>query len=279
MKRLALLALCLWPLLAGANDARPLVFGSVAMDIPAAMHKRLKPLTEYLSEQLGRPVTLALSPNMASAIDRLATGEVDLAYLTPVAYLEANRKGRAQVLVKTLTQGRGSFQLMLVAREDSGIHTPADLRGRSFAFGDPKALLQKAVVRAASLSLEDFAETAYLGHYDNIARGVQIGDFDGGILKDTTAMAWQPKGLRIIYRSEPLPPYNIAVRGGLPEADAEALREAFLSLDATVPEHAPIIRALSGKYTGFAQTSDAEYDVVRTLVAPFRKQAGQASAR
>lgn len=279
MKRVVLFALCLWPLLGSANALRPLVFGSVAMDIPAVMHKRLTPLTEYLSEQLGRPVVLALSPNMASAIDRLAAGEVDLAYLTPVAYLEANRKGDAQVLVKTLTEGRGSFQLMLVARQDSGIRVPADLRGRSFAFGDPKALLHKAVVRAAALSPSDFAEIAYLGHYDNIARGIQVGDFDGGILKDTTAMAWQSKGLHVIYRSEPLPPYNIAVRRGMPGDDAEALREAFLNLDPAVPEHAPIIRALSPKYTGFAPTSDAEYDVVRTLVAPFRQDAAQASAR
>ena len=39
-------------------------FGSVAMDVPAAMHKRLTPLTPYLSEVLGQPVSLKLSKNM-----------------------------------------------------------------------------------------------------------------------------------------------------------------------------------------------------------------------
>ena len=65
-----------------------LLFGSVAMDIPAAMYTRLKPLTDYLSQTLKRPVTLRLSPDMGSAIKEVALGNVQLAYLTPVAYLE-----------------------------------------------------------------------------------------------------------------------------------------------------------------------------------------------
>ena len=47
-----------------AKEKSALLFGSVAMDIPAAMHKRLKPLTEYLSKELGQPVRLKLSANM-----------------------------------------------------------------------------------------------------------------------------------------------------------------------------------------------------------------------
>ena len=44
-----------------AAEKSELLFGSVAMDIPAVMHKRLKPLTQYLSKELGRPVSLKLS--------------------------------------------------------------------------------------------------------------------------------------------------------------------------------------------------------------------------
>ena len=53
-----------------------LVFGSVAMDIPAVMHKRLKPLTMYLSEALKRPIELKLSPNRGAAIADTASGKV-----------------------------------------------------------------------------------------------------------------------------------------------------------------------------------------------------------
>ena len=129
-----------------AENKQELLFGSVAMDIPAVMHKRLKPLTQYLSEQLGKPVELKLSPNMGVAIKEIADQQVDLAYLTPVAYLKAHAQGGAKIIAKTVTKGKASFQLMVVVKDDSPIKTIADLKGKRFAFGDKRALLQRAAV-------------------------------------------------------------------------------------------------------------------------------------
>ena len=253
------------------ESQKELLFGSVAMDIPAAMYTRLKPLTDYLSQTLKRPVTLRLSPDMGGAIKEVASGNVQLAYLTPVAYLEARKKGKAQLIVKTVTRGKGSFQLMIVVRQDSPIKSVKDLAGKDFAFGDEKALLQRATVVGAGLPLDKLHSYKFIGHYDNIVRAVISGDFDAGILKDTMAYKWQGKGIRILYESPDLPPYNItASRNVSPKTVAE-LRRAFLSLNAKNPEHLKVIKALDKKYDGFAPTSDSEYDVVRKLVAPFKK--------
>ena len=97
------------------------------------------------------------------------------------------------------------------------------------------------------------------------------GDFDAGILKDTMAYKWQGKGLRIIYQTPDLPPYNIAVSKNVDKTTAAELKRAFLKLDKKNPEHLKIIKALDKKYDGFAATSDAEYDVVRRLIKPFVK--------
>ena len=83
------------------------------------------------------------------------------------------------------------------------------------------------------------------------------GDFDAGILKDTTAYEWERKGLRVIHKSPELPPYNIVVSRRIDEGLYAAIRRAFLRLDPN--------------YSGFAPTGDAEYDVVRMLVRPFEK--------
>lgn len=249
-----------------------LQFGSVAMDIPAVMHKRLTPLTRYLSKSLNRPVTLKLSPNMGAAIKETAQGTVDIAYLTPVAYLKANEQGDAKLIAKTVTKGKASFQLMIVVKEDSPIKSVEQLAGKSFAFGDKKALLQRATVVGSGIKLEQFSEYKFLGHYDNIARAVMNGDFDAGILKDTMAFKWEGKGLRILYSSPALPPYNIAASNKVDGKTMAALRKAFLSLDAKNPEHLKIIKALDKKYNGFASTSDTEYDVIRKLIKPFVKK-------
>jgi len=273
IRKLTLFLLVMMASYAPFAQAAPevLYFGSVAMDIPVEMHRRLKPLTEYLSKELGMAVELRLSPDMKDAIQKVADGEVDIAYLTPVAYLNAHQQGDAKLLVKTVTQGKGSFQLMIVARKDSDIEKVEDLKGKSFAFGDKRALLQRAVVVGAGIKLEELGDYAFIGHYDNIARGVSVGDFDAGILKDTKAHAWEKKGLKIIHASDPLPPYNIAVRKGLSPALYDKLKAAFLNLNAGKSADQAVIKALSKKYDGFAETSDAEYDVVRRLVAPFRQ--------
>lgn len=265
--------LLLFPISGSAKtQAKALRFGSVAMDIPAVMHRRLTPLTQYLSKVLHRPVSLKLSPNMPAAINDVARDHVDLAYLTPVAYLKAHAKGNAHILVKTITNHRKSFQLMIVVRKDSPIKTVEDLAGKSFAFGDKAALLQRAVVVGAGMPLQKLGSYKFIGHYDNIVRGVLNGDFDAGILKDTKAFSWQNKGIRILYSSPHLPPYNIAASGKLDAATREKLKQAFLRLDKMNPEDKKIIRSLSNKYDGFAPTTDKEYDIVRKLIAPFDKQ-------
>lgn len=254
-----------------ADEKVPLRFGSVAQDTPAVMYKRLGPLTTYLSKALNRPVELFLSPNMGDAINKVANNQVDLTYLTPVAYLRAHAKGNSQLIAKMVTNKHSSFQLMIVVRADSPIKTVAQLAGKRFAFGDKKALLQRATVTGAGMPLEKLGSYKFIGHYDNIARGVARGLFDAGILKDTTAFKWAKNGLRILYSSPQMPPYNITASGKLDAATLADLRKAFLQLDSSNPEHQKAIKSLDKKYDGFAQTSDAEYDIIRKLIQPFNK--------
>jgi phosphonate transport system substrate-binding protein len=256
---------------AAAAGPEPLTLGSVAMDIPAVMHQRLRPLAQYLGEALRRPVQVKPAPDLSSAVDEIARGEVDVAYLTPVAYVNAQRAGNVRIVAKTVTKGQSTFKLMIVTRADSKIRSVRDLAGKRFAFGDAAAILQRAAVVNAGIRLEQFGSYRFLGHYDNIARGVLNGDFDAGILKDTSAYQWQEKGLRIVHASPDLPPYNIVVSRKLDPATASAIQRALLELDVKRPGHREIIKGLDPGYDGFAAATDADYDVVRQLVAPFEK--------
>lgn len=247
-------------------------FGSVAMDIPAEMYRRLAPLTKYLGGEIGQPVVLKLSPNMTKAVEDVSSGAVDFAYLTPVAYIRSHALGKTHLVAKMVTAGKGSFQLMIVVREDSPIRRVSDLAGRTFAFGDKAALLQRAVVAGAGMPLEKLGKYDFVGHYDVIARKVRDGDFDAGILKDTTALEWEAKGLRILHRSSHLPPYCVVARSNVDEGLMRKVREAFLRLDEKNPAHRPIIQGLDREYDGFASVTDAEYDVIRRLIAPFERQ-------
>ena len=253
------------------NKQTPIKFGSVAMDIPAIMHKRLTPLTEYLSKELNRPIILKLSPNMGDAINAIAESQVDFAYLTPVAYLKSHEQGNTRIVAKTLTNKKPYFQLMVVVRNDSPVKTIEDLVGKSFAFGDKRALLQQAVVVGSGIKIENFSKYDFLGHYDNIVRGVLNRDYDAGILKDTKAIKWKNKGIRIIYASPELPPYNITASKNIDNKLFNKIQKAFTKLDINNPKHQMVVKSLSNKYDGFIETTDADYDVVRELIKPFSK--------
>ena len=176
-----------------------------------------------------------------------------------------------RLVAKPVTQVQSSFKLMLVTQSNSAIHSPKDLAGKSFAFGDKSAILQRAVVVGAGVDIDKLGSVNYLGHYDNIARGVLAGDFDAGIVKDTTAYDWKDKGLRVFYHSPELPPYNIVVSRDVDDRMYQKIRAALLKLDPRNPAHRAVIKSLDERYDGFVPTSDAEYGVVRELIKPFSK--------
>jgi phosphonate transport system substrate-binding protein len=221
--------------------------GSVAMDIPVEMI------------------------NLESAVEDLGTGQTQIAYLTPVAYIEARKKYGVVPLVAPTTQGRPHFSLVIGTKAGSGINTPAELKGKRFAFGDEKALLQRAAVASMGLTANDFSNFAYLKHYDNIAKAVLAGDFDGGILKDSVAEGFKSKGLVVIGSTAALPSYIFAVHPAMPVAVRNQLRDALLALKKSTPERAATLEAFDIAYDGFTPIEDSAYDPVRTLIQPFQK--------
>ena len=258
--------------LAEENAAsKELYFGSVAMAAPAIMHRRLLPLTKYLSEELQRPVSLKLSFDIATAIKDVSDGAVHLVYFTPVGYIKAKNNSDARLIAKTMTKEGGFFRLMVVTKQDSPIHNIQGLAGKRFAFGDKAAVLQRAVVIGAGMPLERLGSYAFLGNIDNIVSGVMNGDFEAGIVKDSIARKWEGKGLKILYTSSALPPFNIAANHNMNDHLFAQVRKALLKLDIRNPEHAKILQAMDEQYTGFALVKDQEYDIVRKLIEPLEK--------
>ena len=245
--------------------------GSVAMDIPVEMIKRMSALTNHLALNTQLNVRFRPSPNLGSAVEDLGTGQTQIAYLTPVAYIDARKKYGVIPLVAPTVDGRPHFALVIGVKAGSGISSPEGLKGKRFAFGDEKALLQRAAVESMGLKSGDFTSFAYLKHYDNIAKAVLAGDFDGGILKDSTAEEFKGKGISVVGSTPPLPSYIFAVHPGMPVAVRNQLRDALLGLNKNTPERAATLEAFDKTYDGFVVVEDAAYDSVRKLIQPFQK--------
>ena len=252
-------------------QAVEVTMGSVAMDIPVEMIKRMSALTNHLALNTHLNIRFRPSPNLESAVEDLGTGQTQIAYLTPVAYIEARKKYGVIPLVAPTTDGRPHFSLVIGVKAGSGISSPDGLKGKRFAFGDEKALLQRAAVESMGLKSGDFSIFAYLKHYDNIAKAVLAGDFDGGILKDSIADEFKGKGIAVVGSTAPLPSYIFAVHPGMPLAVRKQLRDALLALNKSTPERAATLEAFDKSYDGFVVVDDPAYDTVRKLIQPFQK--------
>ena len=237
------------------------------MDSPVEMINRMTPLAEYLAQKTGYTVQFRPAPNLETAVVDLGEGTVHMAYMTPIAYMMAHDQYQAVPLASPLTYGKSTFNLVVVVRKESNLKNLEDLKGKRFAFGDPKAYLQPAVLLDAGLRKQDFSAVAYLKHYDNIAKAILLDDFDGGIMKDTVYEKFASQGLRVIHVSPPLASYVFVVNGNLPTDVQSKLKRALLSLNSSAPEAKTVLQSLDQGYVGFQSASDKDYDAERILIA------------
>lgn len=251
--------------------AQTITIGAVAMDAPIEMIKRMTPLAGYLAKETGYVVRFRPAPNLLTAVKDLGENTVQIAYLTPMAYITAHEHYQAIPLVSPLTRGKSTFHLLVVVHRDSPHKKLTDLVGKRFAFGDPKAYLQPAILLDAGVRREDFSEVAYLKHYDNIAKALLMGDFDGGIMKDTVYEKFAAQGLRVVHASPPLASYIFAVNAKLDSRVQQKLKQAFLKLNHATPEGSAVLKSLDQGYDGFQVVTDQDYDRERALIAPFIK--------
>ncbi len=266
----ALLAICA----ATLTHATEVVYlGSVAAESPTTMIARMTPLTDYLSSRTGLTVRFKPAPNLGAAVADLVSGETSLTYFTPAAYIEAREKAGALPLVSPLTKGVKTFALVVAVPKDSPLKSCQELKGKAFAFGDRKALVQKAVVDECMGDVGTLGRVKYLDHYDNIAKALLIGDFDAGILKDTVFDQYAPKGLRKLHASDQLPGYVIAAAARLDMDTREKLRHALLTIT-TSAEGRQALQTLDKGYSGFAAVEDKEWDSIRKLVRRVEQRQG-----
>lgn len=95
-----------------------------------------RPLADYLSARLDRPVQLRTVDSWEGLAKSLANGETDIALMGPWGYVLANHQAGAQVISTILYDGKPEYFAITITHPDSGINSLADLKGKTFAFGD-----------------------------------------------------------------------------------------------------------------------------------------------
>ncbi len=217
-------------------------FGVYTSDKPTEMVKKFRPLLRAIesavSQTLGKPIKIRLQVfrNYASGIEGLVSGKVDFARFGPASYVEA--KGinpNLRILALESKHGTKVFRGIICVRKDSEVQRIADLRGKSFAFGNPRSTigryLSQQYLAEHGISSSDLAHYQYLGRHDKVGMAVGAGQFDAGALKESTfkKLVGQKIPIRAIASFPNVTKPWIA-RSGLSEPIYSALRQALLNM-------------------------------------------------
>jgi phosphonate transport system substrate-binding protein len=244
--------------------------GIIPLESPAIMFKKFSPLAAYLGKKLHRRIELKVAVDFQEAIADIGKGVTQFCFMTPSTYVEAHMKYGVSVLLKALRDGKPFQHSVIIVRNESPIQTIGDIKGRSFAFGDLHStsshIVPRAMLLREGIDIKELAAYNYLGHHDDVAKAVLNGDFDAGAVMESTAYKYKDRGIRFIKFSEEIPEFNICVAKNMEGVLQNELLSAFTALEPDSPEGALILKSINENYTGFINSSDGEYEGIKTMM-------------
>lgn len=260
------------PGLSMAADAAPLRFGVFPRWNAQIMVADFTPLAQALGQALDREIKIETDKDFASFMQRVYAREFDLIHVNQLQYLQAHDQAGYQAVAKLCETADCTIRAVIVARTDTALHTVADLRGKTVAFGGRDAMvshiLARELLRRNGLAPSDYRAVfaknppnALLTVYNGAAAAAGVGSpvFERPEIKRRVDTAQ----LQVLVESDAIPPLPLAVRGDLDNELVKRLRAALLNLNQDPA--GPALLARIGA-THLAPAEHAEYVRLSRLI-------------
>jgi phosphonate transport system substrate-binding protein len=264
----------------GRSSSSPKVLrvGFVPAEDAQQVIQNAQPIVAILEKQLGMEVQPFVATDYTGVVEALRGNKLDIAFLTPASYVLAKNEANVRVVLKSERKGSPYYYAAIITRADSGIKTLEDLRGKTFAFGDPVSTSANVFPRKMFHErgidpVRDFKQILYSGGHDATVLAVLNRKVDAGATyansPDNNDTAWMRylknpedvKKIRAIAFSEPIPADNLVINGSLDERTAKKIEDTFIELSRD-PKGKQMLRDLY-QIDGFVPATDKDYDSVR----------------
>lgn len=259
---------------------RPFRIGMGAMITPREAFTYYSQFKDYIERKFGQPIQLVDRGNYSEINRMLETGKIDAAFICSGPYVEGKQRFGMQLLAMPLVKGKPIYHSYIIVPQDSPARRFGDLRGKVFAFTDPKSNTGKLVptymlARINETPQHFFRKIEFTYGHDNSIRAVAEKLVDGAAID---GLVWEYMALkepdltaktRILLRSEPygIPPF--VVRPGLPAVQKHKLQKILLQA-ADDEEGRRIMKGML--IDGFVAGDDKNYDTIRAMYAWLAKQ-------
>jgi phosphonate transport system substrate-binding protein len=257
-------------------------FGVEPYEDAAILAPAYQPLAEALGQSLGCTVELNITTNYTAEIEAMRSGKLDIAEFGPLAYVFAQKIAGAE-LVATFSDESGqpaTYYASIVTWPGSGVTDVGQLGGHSFAYSDPAStsghLYPAFALKSNGIDPDTGVQAVYAGSHTAAFEALRNHKVDAGELNSdriataTAAGTYKSEQFVMLWQSAPIPQDPITVRGNLPPAAKQRIREALLSFDfTTLPDDVQKMFksdvAMAG--THLVPDDDSYFDEIRSLVS------------
>jgi phosphonate transport system substrate-binding protein len=234
-----------------ADEAPVLRVSAIPDESPTELQRKFAPLAAHLEKATGRKVRFIPVTDYAATVEGLASKKLDLVWYGGFTFVQVRRRtGNAIPLVQR--EEDATFHSKFVVPASSPAKTLADLKGANFAFGSVSStsghLMPRYFLMQAGIDPDrDLKKVSFSGAHDVTAKWVEAGKVDAGVLNESVFQRLlddkkiDPAKIRVLWTTPPYFDYNWTVRGDLEPELVEKIRAAFLTLDASKPEHKVIL--------------------------------------
>lgn len=217
-----------------ADDTRPIRLGIHPYAGTLALISAHKPLQQYLTGQLGRPVEFYTAPNFESFVDTLLAGGYDIAISPPHFAMLAMERDYVP-----LVRYRSLLEPVLAVRKEAPFRRAEDFRGKRIAMADSSALIRIATVlwfAEHGLQVDrDYRIVERPTHSASVAAAA-MGEAEAGVTT-VEAMKLLPADvqaqLRVVGTGKRTPHLFTLANRRLGEAEIARIKRALLAFPAT----------------------------------------------
>ena len=251
----------------------PIKIGVASMITPVDAVKYYQSIIDYIGEQIHLPVQMVHRRTYEEMDSLLEQGEVNVAFICSAPYVKNREKFGIELLVAPSVNGKAIYHSYIIVHKDSPLKSFADLKGKVFAFTDPKSntgkLYPTYLLKTMNAAPDRYFNRHMYSYSHNksielVAKRVVDGAAVESLVYDNMVKSGSPyaRQTRIIKRS---PPYGtppvVVTREVSPEL-RDRIRDAFLVMHKTEKGKA-ILDAMM--IDGFVRIEDAAYDPIRKM--------------
>jgi phosphate/phosphite/phosphonate ABC transporter binding protein len=269
------------------STADVFVFGYAAHGASTAMRERVAQFSLALGAMAKAELAVYEAPSYEDLAHAMVRGEVDFAWLPPLAFVALERRNAVVALVSAQRGGETAFHSAIIVAKSSDLHQPEDLAGARAAWVDRYSASGYVVPRVglAAVGIDPrvaFAEQRFFYSHEAVVRAVVAGRADFGATYagvgpagDITRGPWMDvkgadEAIRVMVRFGAIPGDVVAARTELVAPKREALTRALLALSQD-PQHRLLVNIAFG-VDEFRPWVSAGYDALRRLAEDASKR-------